>query len=61
MNLEEGLDLRTISGSEGVDGCRKRGVRGGSGALNMDELNHRGTCFPVDEDTKNFCHKEERR
>lgn len=26
----------------------------------MDELNHRGTRFPVDEDTNNFYIKEER-
>lgn len=26
----------------------------GEGLVNMDKLSHRGTCFPADEDTRNF-------
>lgn len=32
----------------------------GQELINMEKLNHRGTHFPVDEDTNNFDIKEDR-
>lgn len=32
----------------------REGLGEGEGLVNMDNLNHRGTCFPADEDTHNF-------
>lgn len=41
--------------------CRKRErLPEGQELVIMDELNHRRTCFPVDEDTNNFYIKAER-
>lgn len=43
--------------SEGEQ-CRKKDrVCEGQELVNMDELNHRGTRFPVDEDTNNFLYQ----
>lgn len=59
-NLEERITLTTITEVSEGEQCRKRERLHEGQELVMDELNHRRTCFPVDEDTNNFYIKEER-
>lgn len=56
MNLEEVIQLRTISEREGV-GCGQRGAGGGQELSNRSKLNRRGTCLPADEETNSFSTK----